>query len=189
MSSNFDVRDIDLKLKYNSKKKIWIGYSHYHEFYFKAESLDEVLNQIKLNFEQLKNSGKKRSLRELSKALVKSHFFINMGFYAIIKNWREDYYWFYLPHYVSSDLNSIELIKQQLHIDDVRRITKYLDKIEHVGIPESSEGLDGRMYCIRIGGGYNVIEYEWWSDSAGEKWTPLYEMRDLIIELKNKYKP
>lgn len=185
MSSNLDINGFDVHIRYYARSKKWIVSSNsFLELYVQADELQDALNQISVLIEDFNKKNGNLPQVTIRKPLVYAASFIHFGSYAITKNKDEDY-WFYFPVYTAFD--KIEIKKQKLNEEEIIRTQIFLKKIEEVGIPEVESGFDGQMFTIRIGGESNVIEYEWWSDSAGDKWIPLYELRDFIFELSSKY--
>ncbi|MCU4173926.1 hypothetical protein [Carboxylicivirga sp. N1Y90] len=54
-------------------------------------------------------------------------------------------------------------------------------------LPDDACGCDGAWESLRIEKGFNSIEFKWWCDSAGDQWKGIYEIRDKIMHLKEKY--
>ena len=187
-----DIRDINLKLRYNHRKNMWVGYSHYwQEFFVQAPTLDEVMDEFKLKLGALERPQDDNPIKTIRAALAKAIYFIQYGFIAIVQNFNEDCYWLYCPEFKVNasdlDLNDIKLQKFRLEDSDAELLDNLLAKLGQVDLPHRGSGLDGCIHSIRIGGGWNSVEYEWWSDSAGEQWQPVYDLRSLLNEFSSKY--
>ena len=123
----------------------------------------------------------------ISKAIARSELFIHFGLTAIVKNVKEELFQIYLPSW-ESGFKNVDIQNHQLNQGDSKKIEKALNNVKSAGIPDYVMGLDGKMYSIRIGGGYNAVEYVWWSDSAGDQWNSVYELRDIIDDLVREYR-
>lgn len=103
-----------------------------------------------------------------------------------------------IPSWESPEL--IRIIEQQngelfLEYSDIKvkqnedikiKLLKILKNIDLSTQPKPSFGVDGTFFELSIYSLWNKITFNWWSDVVGENWKAIVDLKNELIELKNK---
>lgn len=187
MSFPYGKPEIDIKFRFSPQKNEWTAFSDVgiNDFIIKGNTIDEIFEQLK----EIANKGEFQfdyeSYKSYAKEIINSSKFIRIGFIGIIFTRDNSFPTFYYPEYQDSKIKAVS--KNKLTEDETNRVNALLDSVNRPMIPQNCSGLDGRTYSIEIGAGWNSITYKWWSDTAGDSWISLYNLRDYIYDLVNKY--
>lgn len=189
MSSVYDLKDLNLVIRFIPSENKWIGYDtiFWDTLCAKKDTVDEVMDELKLKLRKIELKPALQIRRSLMGVVLQAEFFIQLDLIAILKNRGEGFYRIYYPKIVEQQAFKRKLQSSRLNEEDWLKVQVLLNQIETIGFPKQKMGLDGQVYTLRIGGHPNIIEYEWWNDSAGEQWKPLFQLRDLMNEFQQKY--
>lgn len=71
--------------------------------------------------------------------------------------------------------------------EDIKiKLLKLLKNIDLSIQPKPSFGVDGTFFELSIYSLWNKITFNWWSDAVGENWKAIVDLKNELIELKNK---
>jgi len=77
-------------------------------------------------------------------------------------------------------------IKVKQNEDIKIKLLKLLKNIDLSIQPKPSFGADGTFFELSIYSLWNKITFNWWADEVGENWKAIVDLKNELIELKNK---
>lgn len=169
-------------------KEKWKAKTHYiKRISEEGKSLTEVLNALAIKLDsQITDEGLKQ-IKKVSKEIVLSPAFVEYSgdFLAAIYETNSSSHCLFYALY-DDEANKMIVYQKDISASEFQKIYQSLSSHPMMVIPKSASGLDGTYHNLRIGGGANAVEFQWWSDSSGDQWSLVYKMREQLQDLVKK---